>query len=70
MRDLPGGVHARVRAPGDDERDPPARDAGQSVLERPLHGAKAGLTRPAAEMRAVVGDVETQSHAQPPSPSR
>ena len=34
----------------------------QRGLEQPLHGPQARLGRPAVEVRAVVGEVESQPH--------
>ena len=36
--------------------------AAERVLEGALHGAQPGLARPAAEVRAVIGDVEPDAH--------
>ncbi len=52
---------ASVR-PATTRRTSPAEDAGECVLQRLLHGAQARLPRPAAEMGAVVGDVQAEAH--------
>ena len=62
MRHLPGRVDAGVGAPRDDEPRVAAEDPGEGVLERALHGAQPGLARPAAEVRAVIGDIEPDAH--------
>ena len=56
--DLPPGVHAAVGAPGDGQRDLAPRDRRERPLELLLHGALAGLARPAREGRAVVLEVQ------------
>ena len=62
VRHLAGGMDAGVGAPGDHEPRVAAEDARERVLERPLHGAQPGLARPAAEVRAVIGDIEPDAH--------
>ncbi len=62
MGDLPGRVDPDIRPPGD--RDArrllgPAEDCRERRLELALHGAQPGLPCPAGEVRAVVGDVES-----------
>jgi len=62
--DLPPGVHAAVGAAGDGQPEGLAvgargpEDQLQHALELSLHGALAGLGRPAREPRAVVLDGE------------
>ena len=63
---LPGGVHAGVGAPGHGQRD--RRLPGyprQRILQHALHGAPAGLDRPAGEVRPVIGDVEANRTSPP-----
>ena len=67
---LSRGVHPGVRAPGHDQARIPADDAGKSILEHTLHGAQTRLPGPPAEVRAVVGDVETDAHGPSRVPPR
>ena len=62
VRDLAGGVDSGVGATGDDEGCGAAEDSLQGGLERALNCAERGLARPAAEVRAVVSDVEPDAH--------
>ena len=57
-RDLAPGVDPRVGAAGDREGDRSPQDRLQGSLELCLNRAQPGLRRPAAEVGAVVFDVE------------
>jgi hypothetical protein len=62
VRHLSRGVHPGVGASGDDEARIPAEDPGEGILEGALYGAQPGLARPAAKVRAVIGDIEPDAH--------
>ncbi len=67
--DLPEGVHAGIRAPGNGQVGSgriALEDAREPGLDLALHRAEARLDGPAGEVRAVVGDVEP--HARAPRP--
>ena len=58
---LPGGVHARVGAPGRPQPHRRAEDGRQRLVEHAGDRALAGLSRPAREIGSVVGDVEPKT---------
>ena len=62
---LAGRVDPGIRASGDDQsgRLRQAQDPRQPLAQLALDGAQAGLDSPTVEVRAVVGEVETQPHA-------
>src|SRR5690606_27098076 len=62
VADLAGGVDPGVRSPGDHEPRIAAQDPADRPLERALHGAQPGLSRPAPESGAVVRQVESDPH--------
>jgi len=55
-------MDAGVGAPRDDESRVSAEDPGEGIFERLLYGAESGLARPPAEMRPVIGQIETDAH--------
>ena len=61
-RDLAERVHARVRAPRDGEAVPAREDLRQRRAQLPLDRAQARLHGPAAEVDAVVLEVEAELH--------
>ena len=61
-RDLPGRVHAGVRASGDREPVPARKHAPERIAHDSLHRSQPGLARPAAEARAVVLEREPELH--------
>ena len=63
MRHLADCVHPGVRPAGHRQRRRvavPAEDRRERRLELALHGTQPRLSRPAVEIRALVGDVEPE----------
>ena len=62
MRHLTTRVHTGVGASGGEQSHGRPKHGRQRLVEDPRYGANPALGRPAVEVRAVVGDIEPESH--------